>query len=139
MVSKDFTLKDGGKLRIATARIEVGDTATLSPEGVKPDIEVKVPSEEERMYYADAFRVVPRQEFAQSTLASTNPAAATNRAPRRRFNEAELVRERKEGVPFDPEASDKSGEADKPVVHDPALARALDLLKGLAVVRHSAS
>jgi hypothetical protein len=30
-------------------------------------------------------------------------------------------------------------EPEKPSVRDPALARALDLLKGLAVVRHSAS
>jgi len=140
MVSKEFPLKNGQKLRIATARIEVGDTATLSPDGLKPDIDVRVGAEDERTYYADAFKVIPRQEFARNSLAATNAAATTNRAPRaRRFNEAELVRERKEGASFDLEANDSDTEPDKPVVHDPALARALDLLKGLAVVRHSAS
>jgi len=140
MVSREFPLKNGQRLRIATARIEVGDTTTLSPDGLKPDIDVRVGPEDERTYYADAFKVIPRQEFARNSLSPTNPAAATNRAPRRRFNEAELVRERKEGASLDLEAGD-SGETEpeKPVVHDPALARALDLLKGLAVVRHSAS
>jgi C-terminal processing protease CtpA/Prc len=139
MVSKEFPLRNGQRLRIATARIEVGDTATLSPDGLKPDIDVRVGSEDERTYYADAFKVIPRQGFAQNSLSSTNPAATTNRASRRRFNEAELVRERKEGASFDLEANDSDTEPDKPIVHDPALARALDLLKGLAVVRHSAS
>ncbi len=139
MVSKEYPLKNGQRLRIATARIEVGDTATLSPDGVKPDIDVRVGAEDERTYYADAFKVIPRQELVRNSLSSTNPAATTNRASRRRFNEAELVRERKEGASFDPDSSDTDSEPDKPVVHDPALARALDLLKGLAVVRNSSS
>ena len=58
---------------------------------------------------------------------------------RRRFNEAELVREKREGASFDLEVNDRNGEPERPLVHDPALARALDLLKGLAVVRHSGS
>jgi C-terminal processing protease CtpA/Prc len=139
MVSKEYPLKTGQTLRIATARIEVGDSTTLSPDGVKPDIDVRVASEDERTYYADAFRVIPRQQFAQNSLSSTNQAATTNRVPRRRFNEAELVRERKEGASLDLDSGDAESDPDKPVVHDPTLARALDLLKGLAVVRGSAS
>jgi C-terminal processing protease CtpA/Prc len=140
MVAREYPLKNGDKLRIAAARIEVGDSAVLSPDGVKPDIDVDVPGEDERLYYADAFRALPRPELSVNTsLSLTNQNGGTNNraAARRRFNEAELVRERKEGASFDAESVDRDNEPDKPVVHDPALARALDLLKGLAVVRRS--
>jgi hypothetical protein len=54
------------------------------------------------------------------------------------LNEAELVREHREGADLDAEpAAGREPEPEKPVVRDPVLARALDLLKGLAVVRHS--
>jgi C-terminal processing protease CtpA/Prc len=143
MVASDFPLKNGNHLKIATARIEVGDTATLSPDGLKPDIQVQVNASDERAYYADAFKVIPQaQLIADATLSLTNQGqlTSTNRNRRPRFNEAELVRERKEGVNLDQESGmEKEADQDKPMVHDPVLARALDLLKGLAVVRHAAS
>jgi carboxyl-terminal processing protease len=142
MVSRDFPLKNGDKLRIGTARIEVGDNSTIAADGVKPDIAVQVPAEEERAYYADAFKLMPSPTLmADAGLSITNQGqlTSTNRNRRPRFNEAELVRERKEGVNLDADTeSDRAAETDRPVVHDPALARALDLLKGLAVVRHTA-
>src|SRR6266850_54142 len=125
MVAHEYPLKNGDRLRIATARIEVGDSSVISQDGVKPDIEVDVPGEEERLYYADAFRVIPKAELSVNTsLSLTNQNATTNRTARRRFNEAELVRERKEGVSFDLDATDRGNESERPVVHDPALARA---------------
>jgi len=140
VVAKEFPLKNGDKLKIATARIEVGETVLLSPEGVKPDINVEVKPEDEKAYYADAFKVIQKPELMASANggSATNQVAGTNRIRRPRFNEAELVRERREGANLDLEGNDKD-EPDKPSVRDPALARALDLLKGLAVVRHSAS
>ena len=70
----------------------------------------------------------------------TNQASGTNRAVRRpRFNEAELVRERREGISEADMTALGSREPEKPMVTDPALARALDLLKGLALVRQSHS
>jgi hypothetical protein len=96
--------------------------------------------EDEKAYFGDAFKLPPRAElFAGAGLSSTNPAAATNRAARRaRFNEAELVRERREGASVEPDSGvSREREPETPVVHDPALARALDLLKGLAVVHQS--
>ena len=64
----------------------------------------------------------------------TNSANGTNRAARRqRFNEAELVRERREGISEADVTALREREPEKPVVDDPALARAMDLLKGLAV------
>jgi hypothetical protein len=49
------------------------------------------------------------------------------------------VRERREGLSEGDLTGAKERESDKPMVYDPALARALDLLKGLAVVRQSRS
>jgi hypothetical protein len=141
MIAQDFPLKNGDRLRIATAPVQLGDGSALSFQGLKPDIMVDVTPEDERAYYADAFKVPGRSDFsAGSSLSLTNPASGTNRNPRRpRFNEAELVRERREGLSEADLMGGKAREADKPMVHDPALARALDLLKGLAVVRQSRS
>ena len=142
MIAQEFTLKNGERLRIATAAIQLADGSSLPPEGLKPDIAVEVNSEDERAYYADAFLVVPKADLlASATLSLTNPVTGTNRPIRRtRFNEAELVRERREGLVRDSEAAPaRENLSDRPVVHDPALARALDLLKGLAVVRQSRS
>jgi hypothetical protein len=143
MIAQEFPLKNGEVLRIATAPIRLGDGSSLTAEGLKPDITVEVKPEAERAYYADAFQVVSNSNgMAGSALNATNALNGTNRLSRRsRFNEAELVRERKEGI--GPEVDLASGRLasreEPPTVQDPALARALDLLKGLAVVRHSRS
>lgn len=140
LVAQEFPLKNGQRLRIATAPVQLGDGTTLSGQGLKPDIAVDVNPEDEKAYFGDAFKLPPRAElFAGAGLSSTNPAAATNRAARRaRFNEAELVRERREGASVEPDSGvSREREPETPVVHDPALARALDLLKGLAVVHQS--
>jgi len=142
MMAQEFPLKDGARLRIATGPIEVGDGLTLSQSGLRPDIPVEVSREDERTYYADAFQAPSKPGLpANTNLSLANEPKGTNRAVRRpRFNEAELVRERRDGVALDTDASaEKEVEPDKPVVQDPVLARALDLLKGLAVVRHTAS
>jgi hypothetical protein len=76
--------------------------------------------------------------LASGGLSLTNQAGGTNRTARRaRFNEAELVRERREGVSEADLTALRVREPEKPMVQDPALARALDLLRGLALVRQS--
>lgn len=143
MIAKDFPLSDGESLRIATAPIQLGNGTALSAQGVKPDISVEVSPQDERAYYTDAFKDIPRNPLlASANATATNGLAGTNRAARRaRFNEAELVRERKEGIPADVELpiGGRNNEPEQPMVQDPALARALDVLKGLAVVRQSHS
>jgi len=137
MIAQEFSLKNGDRLRIATSPIVMGDGSSVPSQGLKPDIAVDVSSADERAYYADAFKMIPR---TNSGSTPGNLAGTTNRNIRRpRFNEAELVRERREGATIDADDSEREAEPDKPVVHDPVLARALDLLKGLAVVRHSPS
>jgi hypothetical protein len=138
-VTKDFPLKDGERLRIATAPVQMADGSSLSNHGLKPDIAVQVKPDEERAYYGDAYQeLLASDQLASAGLSLTNRALGTNRPSRRRFNEAELVRERRDGVTLeDDDAGGGDHELEKPFVRDPALARALDLLKGLAVVRES--
>jgi len=145
MISKEFPLTGGDRLRIATTPVILGDGSSLSAQGVKPDIAVTVSPEDERAYYADAFRAVPRTNAITATnVALMNPGEETNPATRVRFNEAELVREHREGLNPDsdrPVAARAApvSEPQKPAVTDPALVLALDLLKGLAVVREAHS
>jgi hypothetical protein len=142
MIAQEFPLRNGQRLRIATAPIQLGDTTSLTGQGVKPDITVAVGREEERGYFADAFKVTSAAERnGAGALSVTNKADGSIRTNRRpRLNEAELVRERRDAATAEGDSLDKRGdEPEKPVVRDPVLARALDILKGLAVVRQSRS
>ena len=141
MVAQEFPLKNGDRLRIATVPIQLGDGSALSAQGLKPDITVEVSPEDERAYYADAFKVTDKTNLLASAGGSpTGPGSGTNRVVRRpRFNEAELVRERREGFSEADLTALREREPEKPMVRDPALARALDLLRGLALVRQSRS
>jgi len=135
MVMEDFPLKDGEHLRIGSTPVTLGDGTPLSTGGIKPDIDVTVSAEAERAFYADAFLVVSNPPSSSST---NMEASATNQT-KVRFNEAELVREHRAGENPDEMTAKRPPEPQAPVVSDPALARALDLLKGLAVVRQSKS
>lgn len=135
-IAKDIPLKTGQRLRVATALVKLGDGSPLSLEGVKPDIRVTVSSRDEKAYLDDAYRNPALAGLGSKGAGSdTNLAsAATNRTPRR-LNEADLVRMMRDGEDPDDDKPSRSLEPAKPVVKDPALARALDLLKGLAVMK----
>lgn len=135
MVWKDFPLKNGGRLRIATGRVEVGKNTELGPEGVAPDIAVNVSPAEEQLYYADPFRVISSSNRAPGALIAGMPPGLGTNSLRRPRNEAELVRDKREGIPDPESARARRVEPERPFVADPVLGRALDLLKGLAVVR----
>jgi hypothetical protein len=144
MIAQEFPLKNGQRLRIATAGVKLGNGEVLSARGVKPDIEVAVSVEEEKAYLADPFVELPGTNLlAAGTASGTNSVTnGTNRLPRRRITEADLVRERREGFDFRTNPTvgvERESVREKPVVQDPVLARALDLIKGLAVVRQSPS
>jgi hypothetical protein len=139
MIAKEFPLKDGQRLRIATVPVKLGDGSPMSAQGVKPDIEVAVTAEDERAYLEDAYAVLPRTNLASGIFTS---AEGTNRPVRRpRISEADLVRERREGTNLNLEnfTAVRDREPEKPLIRDPVLARAVDLLKGLAVVRRARS
>jgi hypothetical protein len=99
-------------------------------EGIQPDIEVAVKPDEEKIYFADAFAVLTNHV----SIIETNGAGRETNRSLPHVSEADLVRARRAGA-ADPEAEAEAAVVPvKPVVHDPVLARALDLLKGLAVV-----
>ncbi|MGI8965123.1 MAG: S41 family peptidase [Limisphaerales bacterium] len=140
-IYKEFPLENGQRLRIATAQIKVGKNQTLK-EGLNPDIEVAATTEDEKIYLEDAYRkiskpIAPNQIRLENS--STN-LPDTNRISRSRLNEKELVRLQREGLTPDSDFLERpilGAEAALRLINDPALARALDLLKGLAVVRQN--
>jgi hypothetical protein len=152
-ISQDFPLESGGRLRIATAPIELGDGTRLSTDGVRPDLPVAVSAANEKAYFASAYSSSGATNLiAGAGLSLTNGPNGTNRTPRHvLFNEAELVREHRAGLNANDDSEEPAdsvsapgqpvkgagGEAARPIVQDPVLARALDLLTGLAVVRQS--
>lgn len=139
-VFKEFPLQNGQRLRIATAPVNTGDGKTIPRTGVKPDIDVQVSLEDERLYVEDAYKVISKPIAAARMSIETNAVASSEtNQPRSRLNEAELVRRHREGLSVDDEFVEKTRRADGELrlITDPALARALDLLKGLSVVQQT--
>jgi len=129
---KEFTLSTGQKLRVATEAVDIGAPGEISLKAIEPDITAPVRLDDEKAYLED-----PYQVLAQNAPAL--PAASTNLFPgvrRHPLNEAELVRMQKEGMSLDGETVSASKDRPKPVIMDPALARGIDFLKGLAVVQN---
>lgn len=131
---KEFKLSNGQSLRIATQPVKLANGDPVL--ALKPDITVEVSPEDERAYFVDAYRMLPRPGVDGASTSVTS-LSITNRG-RRRLNEAELVRLSREGIDPEDEARPARAAAPaKPTIADPALARAVDLLKALAVVRHT--
>jgi hypothetical protein len=141
MIAQEFPLRNGDRLRIRTSPVKLGDGTILPSEGLTPDISVEVSSDDEQAYFSDAYQQIPRVALSTSTqLSLTNGGGAARAGRRPRLNEAELVRERRETTNPEPDLTvGKQAELEAPTVRDPVLARALDVLKGLAVVRRSHS
>ena len=134
-VFRDVALSNGQTLRVASGSVTVGGNEKLPETGVAPDIAIAVKVEDEKAYFEDPYTVLAKP-FAQSARADTNELTSlqnTNQ-PRRRMNEAELVRMQREGLNFEGERfAAGSPQPTGPVISDPAVSRALDLLKGLAM------
>ena len=125
---KDFTLSTGQRLRIATGETKLGDGQAMPSTGLRPDIAVTVGAEEERVFFAEPYRTLGR-------ASATAVKAGQGKESPVRLNEAELLRRMKEGENPETAPVVTTPSVATPQVRDPALARALDLLKGLAVVR----
>jgi len=110
---RQFPLSQGQKIGIAAGRIEAGVGQLLSDKGMAPDLIVKVSLESEKAYLDNPFN-------------NSTPGGAAR--PRR--DESTLIRERR-GEEDGQVAPNEAPAAS--VVQDPALARALDVLKGLAM------
>ena len=139
-IFKEFPLENGQKLRIAVAPVKVGPAKPTALDGIKPDIEVPVLLSDERSYLEDPYRAATKPITAVKMSLDTNTvASAETNAPRTRLNEAELVRRHREGLSIDEEFVEKNrdGSEEIKLIADPVLSRALDLLKGLAVIGQS--
>ena len=127
-IFREVPLRDGLRLRLATATIKAGDGKALGPEGLQPDIAVRTVAANERAYLADPYAVIGP---------ATGPDAGrvTNTISiKRRVTEAELVRQRR-GDSNPPSTTPASPAPVAKVIRDPALARAVDLLKGLSLMK----
>ena len=122
---KEFPLQNGLRLRVAVGQVTVGAGKALTA-GLLPDIPIACSLDDQRAFLLDPYKVL---HPPQSAKTDTSPLP-----DQPRLNETELIREHREGDE-DAFASEKLGAPPPPPgVADPALARALDLLKGLAVV-----
>jgi len=139
-LTRDFTLSTGHRIRLAVAPVKVGRGDPIPTTGLKPDIRVEVTSEQERLWYQDPYAQLPSPTLAaapEPTSGAESGASSTNRPARRRLTEAELVRMMREGeTPELGLSAGRTAAAEGPTLRDPALVRALDLLKALSVVRH---
>ena len=138
-IAKEFELSNGQRLRVGTTPVKLAQGKFLPAGGITPDIAVDVSSEDELTYYGDAFRSISRSNRMASVgtgFTNETSLSLTNRT-RRRINEAELVRMQREGesLEFPSGSPRRDGASAPPGVQDPVLSRALDLLKGLAVVQ----
>jgi Peptidase family S41 len=141
---KELTLTNGLRLLITTGPVKLGNGEPISRNGVIPDIQVTVSPDEENAYWDDPYALLPKKGTRVAnagSLTAFDPfrSPGTNSMSSRRVNEADLVRLQKEGIEPEPGTSRprRTEDSDKDVLRDPALARAIDLLKGLAVVRQS--
>jgi C-terminal processing protease CtpA/Prc len=99
---------------------------------VKPDIAVPVKIEDEKKFLENPYGTLAQDE--------TNSAVSTNDFASfvDHTTEADLVREKiKDGDQDEDSVPTPAAEPQKPFIRDPVLARAVDLIKGLAVVRQS--
>lgn len=130
-VRSDFKLSSGQTIRIVTAPVLLGDAKPVPATGVVPDIEVVLKPDAEKTFYEDSFAATAKPA---STNATNSVASA--RPKRVRVTEADLVREKRGDGDFETLTNARvKAEPEVQVVQDPTLARAIDLLKGLAVVR----
>jgi anti-anti-sigma regulatory factor len=147
---RDFPLRNGEWLRIVVPPAKSGGSPAIPPGGLRPDIAVAVSAADERAFWDNPYA---------SPAPDNNPRSATNNLLPfvDHTSEADLVRQRqrdgkliKSAAPEslireDSEDSDntdnspptKAARPRKPMIYDPVLARAVDLVKGLAVVHQS--
>jgi hypothetical protein len=132
---KEFPLNNGERLRIATIPVKLADGSTISH--VPPDIAVSVSLDDERLFLKNP-DALPAESANNTGVATNNWLSFMDHT-----SEADLVREKQKdgGGDFTPARSNstpaRAAEPEKPVIRDPVLARALDLIKGLAIVRES--
>lgn len=137
-VSKEFPLANGDRLRIVTRAIRLGDGSQLKATGLVPDINVEVSPSDEKAYYDNPFAAT--RSGAPASVGGLAGGRTNQPSYRPRYGEAELVRDRRHDLQIDtPVVARQRTEPEAPQLQDAALLRALDLLKGLAIVHPTRS
>lgn len=139
-VFREATLANGTRLRIPSGRLHLGDGSILEAGPISPDIRVPVTEAAERAFLGNPTAPAPAP--------GTPGGAGGTRSPRRRVSEADLVRaQRNEPTTPAPADPTEPGDAKTPSggpettpartvrLADPVLARAADLVRGLAAFR----
>ena len=126
--TRDAAIELAKDLREAKDGLLFGEPA----KDLRPDISVSVKEGDEKKFLENPYTALAQSE--------TNSSAATNNFSPfiDHTSEADLVREKiKDGEEDEDSAPPRPVEPQKPFIHDPVLARAVDLIKALAVVRQS--
>jgi hypothetical protein len=100
--------------------------ATAEP---KPDIVVTMTPDDEKKFFDNPY-APPATNGAVSFSGTNDPLSFVDH-----MSEAQLVRERRKDGAEDDSAPTPRDAPSQPVIRDPSLARAVDLIEGLAVVR----
>ena len=156
---REFPLSNGERLRIALVPAASGGSMISR---VQPDIAVTVAAGDERVFFDN-----PYQTIATGNT-NSSPAGSNFLAFVDHTSEADLVRQKqKDGKTMgtsefhardsdlpgprlnrrpggdddsdEDSAPERAAGPQKPAIHDPVLARAVDLIKGLAIIRESHS
>jgi hypothetical protein len=155
---KEFPLRNGERLRIATMPVKSGNGLAIPSGGLQPDIAVTVSADDERAFWENPY-ASPAPDNINFKVATNNLLPFVDR-----ISEADLVLQKQNegkhtgalhmrdmdlsgaGSIYKPvnggdtnenSAPARAAEPQKPVIRDPVLARAVDLIKGLAVVHQS--
>ena len=160
MTFKEFTLSNGERLRIATAPPNSSGGPAVTASGIQPDIAVAVNADDERAFLENPYGT-PAQNNISSKAASNSFLPFVDHT-----SEADLVLQKQhdgktigtsefhsrdtdlpgpglirrpggDDAGDEDSAPSRAAEPQKPVIRDPVLARAVDLIKSLAVVRKS--
>jgi hypothetical protein len=114
------------QLRTSASAVLIG--STNSPQNLLPDIVVAVNANDEKRFQDDPFsKTAVAAPF--DGISATNLLAFVDHT-----SEADLVRKRIKDGDEDGDAATPRAEPPQPVIRDPALARAIDLLKALAAL-----
>jgi hypothetical protein len=117
------------ELRVSAAAIVIG--STNPPGRILPDIAVAESADDERKFQEDPF-FAPAANVPDTLSATNNLFAFVDHT-----SEAELVRKRIKDGDDSGDPVTQRAEPVQPVIRDPALARAVDLLKALAALHPS--
>ena len=157
---QEFPLRNGERLRIATTPVKSGNGPAIPSGGLQPDIAVTVSADDERAFWENPY-ASPAQNNNSSGVATNNLLPFVDR-----ISEADLVLQKQNdgkhtgalhmrdmdlpgagsiyiykqgdgGNTNENPAPARAAEPQKPVLRDPVLARAVDLIKGLAIVHQS--